>query len=88
MSSEIISWDRKDSIHRRPQRSRARDHPFTSDAFKQTMGRSQKKLPSLRGKQVLNLFLEPCPRTRVAFETAATRLTQMSWTCRAPLAAL
>lgn len=47
----------------------------TARAFKQTMGRSQKKLPSLRGKQIVNLFLEPSTRTRIAFETAAIRLS-------------
>lgn len=47
----------------------------TARAFKQTMGRSQKKLPSLRGKQIANLFLEPSTRTRIAFETAAIRLS-------------
>jgi len=43
--------------------------------FKQTLGRSQKKLPSLRGKTILNLFIEPSTRTRVAFEIAAKRLS-------------
>lgn len=43
--------------------------------FKETLGRSQKKLPSLRGKTVLNLFIEPSTRTRVAFEIAAKRLS-------------
>jgi aspartate carbamoyltransferase catalytic subunit len=43
--------------------------------FKKTLGRSQKKLPSLRGKTVLNLFIEPSTRTRVAFEIAAKRLS-------------
>ena len=44
-------------------------------SFKKTMSRSQKKLPSLRGKQIVNLFLEPSTRTRIAFEAAATRLS-------------
>jgi len=44
-------------------------------AFKRTLGRSHKKLPALRGKTVVNLFLEPSTRTRVAFETAAKRLS-------------
>lgn len=44
-------------------------------AFKKALSRSQKKLPSLRGKQIVNLFQEPSTRTRVAFETAATRLS-------------
>lgn len=44
-------------------------------AFKRTLARSQKKLPSLRGKTVVNLFIEPSTRTRVAFEIAAKRLS-------------
>ncbi|MEM0965595.1 MAG: aspartate carbamoyltransferase catalytic subunit [Verrucomicrobiota bacterium] len=47
----------------------------TAVSFKKTMGRSVKKLPSLRGKVVANLFLEPSTRTRVAFEVAANRLS-------------
>lgn len=43
--------------------------------FKQTLGRSQKKLPTLRGKTILNLFVEPSTRTRMAFEIAAKRLS-------------
>ena len=43
--------------------------------FKETLGRSQKKLPSLRGKTILNLFIEPSTRTRIAFEIAAKRLS-------------
>ncbi len=34
-----------------------------------------KKLPALRGKTIVNLFLEPSTRTRIAFEVAATRLS-------------
>ena len=60
---EPLSRDEIDIIH------------STARAFKQTMSRSQKKLPSLRGKQIANLFLEPSTRTRIAFETAATRLS-------------
>ncbi len=47
----------------------------TARAFKQTMARSVKKLPSLRGKTVVNLFMEPSTRTRIAFEVAANRLS-------------
>lgn len=47
----------------------------TATSFKATMDRSRKKLPSLRGITVVNLFLEPSTRTRVAFEVAATRLS-------------
>jgi aspartate carbamoyltransferase catalytic subunit len=47
----------------------------TAVSFKKTLDRSVKKLPSLRGKVVANLFLEPSTRTRVAFEVAANRLS-------------
>lgn len=47
----------------------------TARSFKRTMERRQKKLPSLRGKVIANLFLEPSTRTRVAFEVAANRLS-------------
>jgi aspartate carbamoyltransferase catalytic subunit len=43
--------------------------------FKSTLGRTQKKLPTLRGKTIINLFIEPSTRTRVAFEVAAKRLS-------------
>ena len=44
-------------------------------SFKQTLGRSRKRLPSLLGKTVVNLFMEPSTRTRMAFEIAAKRLS-------------
>ncbi len=47
----------------------------TAASFKKTLDRTQKKLPSLRGKVVANLFLEPSTRTRIAFEVAANRLS-------------
>ena len=47
----------------------------TAAAFKRTLSRSVKKLPALRGKTIVNLFLEPSTRTRMAFEMAAKRLS-------------
>jgi len=44
-------------------------------AFKKVLGRSVKKIPALRGKTIVNLFLEPSTRTRMAFEMAAKRLS-------------
>ena len=35
---------------------------------------SQKKLDTLRGKLIVNLFYEPSTRTRTSFEIAAKRL--------------
>lgn len=47
----------------------------TSRAFKEVGERPIKKVPALRGKTVVNLFIEPSTRTRVSFELAAHRLT-------------
>lgn len=44
-------------------------------AFKQVGERFVKKVPSLRGKTVVNLFIEPSTRTRTSFELAAKRLS-------------
>src|SRR6201747_1653210 len=38
-------------------------------------GRSIKKLPTLRGRTVVNLFFEDSTRTRTSFEVAAKRLS-------------
>ena len=46
-----------------------------ASVFKQVGQRSIKKVPALRGKTVVNLFVEPSTRTRVSFELAAQRLT-------------
>ncbi|WP_029253443.1 aspartate carbamoyltransferase catalytic subunit [Paraoerskovia marina] len=40
-----------------------------------TQGREIKKLPTLRGRTVVNLFYEDSTRTRISFETAAKRLS-------------
>ncbi|MFZ4895113.1 aspartate carbamoyltransferase catalytic subunit [Plantibacter sp. Mn2098] len=41
----------------------------------QTQEREVKKLPTLRGKTVVNLFFEDSTRTRISFEAAAKRLS-------------
>src|SRR5690606_6048495 len=40
-----------------------------------TQEREIKKLPTLRGRTVVNLFFEDSTRTRISFETAAKRLS-------------
>ncbi len=40
-----------------------------------TQSREVKKLPTLRGKTVVNLFFEDSTRTRISFEAAAKRLS-------------
>lgn len=47
----------------------------TARAFKNVGERAIKKVPALRGKTVVNLFVEPSTRTRISFELAAQRLT-------------
>jgi aspartate carbamoyltransferase catalytic subunit len=44
-------------------------------AFKEVMGRPIKKVPTLRGKVVINLFFEPSTRTRTSFEIAGKMLS-------------
>jgi len=47
----------------------------TAKAFRAVSERAIKKVPALRGKTVVNLFIEPSTRTRISFELAALRLT-------------
>jgi len=47
----------------------------TARAFKAVGERAIKKVPALRGKTVVLLFVEPSTRTRISFELAAQRLT-------------
>src|ERR1700720_3951739 len=47
----------------------------TADAFKQVGTRDIKKVPALRGKTMVNFFIEPSTRTRTSFELAAFRLS-------------
>jgi aspartate carbamoyltransferase catalytic subunit len=47
----------------------------TAKYFKEIMQRPIKKVPSLRGRTIVNLFFEPSTRTRMSFELAAKRLS-------------
>jgi aspartate carbamoyltransferase catalytic subunit len=47
----------------------------TADSLRQVTDRPIKKLPTLRGRTVCNLFYEPSTRTRISFELAAKRLS-------------
>ena len=47
----------------------------TARAFKGVGERSLKKVPALRGKTLINFFVEPSTRTRTSFELAAMRLS-------------
>ena len=47
----------------------------TAERFGEVMERDIKKVPTLRGRTVINLFLEPSTRTSTSFELAAKRLS-------------
>ena len=47
----------------------------TARSFKEVNDRAIKKLPTLRGRTIINLFLEPSTRTRTSFEIAGKRLS-------------
>ena len=74
--SQSLVWNRKDLIEVEPL---SRDEIETifnaATAFKKAMEADDKKQPYLKGRTVVNLFLEPSTRTRLAFEVAASRLS-------------
>ncbi|RLB96488.1 MAG: aspartate carbamoyltransferase [Deltaproteobacteria bacterium] len=47
----------------------------TAETLKEISSRPIKKVPTLRGKTVVNFFYEPSTRTRTSFEIAAKRLS-------------
>ena len=47
----------------------------TANIFREISTRSIKKVPTLRGKTIINLFFESSTRTRTSFEIAAKRLS-------------
>jgi aspartate carbamoyltransferase catalytic subunit len=47
----------------------------TADTFRDVSQRQIKKVPTLRGKTIINLFFEASTRTRTSFEIAAKRLS-------------
>ncbi len=47
----------------------------TAETFREIIDRPIKKVPTLRGITVLNLFYEPSTRTRISFELAEKRLS-------------
>jgi aspartate carbamoyltransferase catalytic subunit len=69
-------WNRKDLLGIRELSAEEINFVLTSaDAFKQVGTRDVKKVPALRGKTLVNFFVEPSTRTRTSFELAATRLS-------------
>jgi len=47
----------------------------TAESFIEVSTREIKKVPTLRGKTIINLFMEPSTRTRTSFEIAGKRLS-------------
>jgi aspartate carbamoyltransferase catalytic subunit len=47
----------------------------TAEELARVAGQGVRKLPTLRGRTVVNLFFEDSTRTRISFETAAKRLS-------------
>jgi len=47
----------------------------TAESLKEISTRAIKKVPTLRGKTIINLFFEPSTRTRLSFEIAAKRMS-------------
>lgn len=74
--STRLSWNRKDLIEV-GSLSRAEIETIfnAATAFKKAMEADDNKQPYLNGRTIVNLFLEPSTRTRLAFEVAASRLS-------------
>jgi aspartate carbamoyltransferase catalytic subunit len=71
-----MNWTRKDLVGLRELSADEINFVLqTADAFKQVGTREIKKVPALRGKTLVNLFVEPSTRTRISFELAAHRLS-------------
>lgn len=47
----------------------------TAFSFREVLERPVKKVPTLQGKTIVNLFFEPSTRTRISFELAEKRLS-------------
>lgn len=71
-----MRWNRKDLLGLRELSAEEINFILeTADAFKEVGTREIKKVPALRGKTLINLFVEPSTRTRTSFELAAHRLS-------------
>lgn len=71
-----MEWKRKDLLGLRELSGEEIEALLqTAETFREVSTRSIKKVPTLRGKVVVNLFFEPSTRTRISFELAASRLS-------------
>lgn len=73
---QSADWHRKDLLGiRELEVSEIETILDTAAAFKTVGSRDIKKVPPLRGKTLVNFFIEPSTRTRTSFELAAFRLS-------------
>ncbi len=71
-----IRWNRKDLLSLYDLSREEIEHILdTAEEFRKVSERNVKKVPALRGKTVVNFFVEPSTRTRVSFELAEQRLS-------------
>ena len=71
-----MTFQRKDLLGLRDLSAEEIGHLLdVADQFRELNLRSIKKVPTLRGKSVVHLFLEPSTRTRTSFDIAAKRLS-------------
>ncbi len=71
-----MKWRRKDLLGLRELSREEIEYILeTAQPFKEISERPIKKVPTLRGKTVVNLFFEPSTRTRISFELAEKRLS-------------
>src|ERR1700723_2851033 len=73
---QTANWQRKDLLGiRELELGEIELILHTAAAFKTVNFRDIKKVPALRGKTMVNFFIEPSTRTRTSFELAAFRLS-------------
>src|SRR5260370_16597194 len=74
--NQTRNWTRKDLISIRELEIWELEHILDSAAAFKTVGsRDIKKVPALRGKTLVNFFVDPSTRTRTSFDLAAFRLS-------------
>ena len=76
LGEEQVSWTRKhllglEGVHR----DEILTILDTAARFREVLDRPVKKVPTLRGVTIVNLFFEPSTRTRMSFELAEKRLS-------------
>lgn len=71
-----MEWKRKHLLGLEELEAQEIEHILnTADSFREISTRVIKKVPTLRGRTIVNLFFEPSTRTRTSFELAAKRLS-------------